>query len=60
MRVETFRHPCQAETLPPTLDWMEETVQQLLPEGSQVLQWAIVSSNPQTAALWVEGSYITP
>jgi hypothetical protein len=58
MKVETFQHRCQAESLPPTLEWVSLAVEQALPKKSRILQWAIVKSNPKTRELWIEGSYI--
>jgi len=56
MPVESFHCQIQAETLPPTLDWLEAQIIQQLPPRAELLQWAIVST--EASLMKIEGSLV--
>lgn len=58
--VETFRLQFTADTMPPSVDWVEAQLAEKLPSGAQVLQWAIVKANPESREVWIEGSASVP
>jgi hypothetical protein len=56
--VETFAFQASVKVLPPTIAQVEQILQQQLPKGYEVLQWAIVKAEPVEQTIWIEGSYI--